>query len=46
MKWSVLGAVLRVACLVQREPERSALARLAEEVRALDAPQPRPTSSR
>ncbi|HYK94060.1 MAG TPA: hypothetical protein VEY07_08495 [Thermoplasmata archaeon] len=45
MKWRLVGRLLRAASLVKREPERSALRSLGQELASLDAPQP-PRASR
>jgi hypothetical protein len=47
MKLSILGGWLTAVSLVRREPERSGLQQVAEELRSLDRAQPvPPTSSR
>ncbi len=46
MSWTILGALLRAASLVKREPERSALSELGREVARLHDEDASPVSSR
>ena len=46
MSWTLVGAAIQAASLLQVEPERTALAELGRELRRLAHPQAVPESSR